>query len=60
MPIEPAVKRAIVFIDGQNLFHAVKEAFGYRWPNYDVGKLAHASVPSRAGSASASTSTRRS
>lgn len=42
MPIEPAVKRAIIFIDGQNLYHAVKEAFGYPYPNYDVGKLAHA------------------
>ena len=42
MPTEPPVKRAIVFIDGQNLFHGVKEAFGYRWPNYDVDKLARA------------------
>lgn len=32
----------IAFVDGQNLFHAAKEAFGYRWPNYDVGKLAGA------------------
>ncbi len=40
MPDEPAVKRAVVFIDGQNLFHSAKEAFGYRWPNYDIGQLA--------------------
>jgi len=40
MPVEPTTKRAIAFIDGQNLFHAAKHAFGYRWPNYDVDKLA--------------------
>ena len=40
MPTEPGVKRAIVFIDGQNLFHAAKEAFGYSFPNYDVAALA--------------------
>lgn len=40
MPTEPLLKRAIVFIDGQNLFHAVKEAFGYTHPNYDVNCLA--------------------
>lgn len=32
--------RAIVFFDGQNLFHAAKSAFGYRHPNYDPQKLA--------------------
>ena len=42
MPVEPAHKRAIVFIDGQNVYHAVKEAFGYPYPNYEVGKLAQA------------------
>jgi len=26
---EPPTKRAVVFFDGQNLFHAAKEAFGY-------------------------------
>jgi uncharacterized LabA/DUF88 family protein len=31
--------RAIAFIDGQNLFNAAKEAFGYPFPNYDVLKL---------------------
>ncbi len=33
MPAEPAVKRAIAFFDGQNLFYATKYAFGYSWPN---------------------------
>ena len=36
---EPSNKRVSFFIDGQNLFHGVKEAFGYRYPNYDVRKL---------------------
>lgn len=39
MLVEPAIKRAIAFIDGQNLFHHSKEAFGYRYPNYDIQKL---------------------
>ena len=42
MPHEPPVIRAIAFIDGQNLYHAAREAFGYTYPNYDVGKLAQA------------------
>lgn len=37
---EPTQKRTIVFIDGQNLFHAAREAFGYTFPNYNVQKLA--------------------
>ena len=37
---EPAIKRTWACVDGQNLFHAVKHAFGYTYPNYDVGKLA--------------------
>ncbi len=40
MPTEPGVKRAVAFIDGQNLFHAAREAFGYTYPNYDVRVLA--------------------
>ncbi|MBU4375872.1 MAG: NYN domain-containing protein [Candidatus Omnitrophica bacterium] len=36
---EPATKRVIAFIDGQGLFHAAKEAFGYPFPNYDIKKL---------------------
>ncbi len=39
-PSEPFIKRAVVFIDGQNLFHAAREAFGYTYPNYDVRALA--------------------
>lgn len=42
MQPEPAIKRAIAFVDGQNLFHAVREAFGYTYPNYDVKALAEA------------------
>lgn len=37
---EPATKRAVVYIDGQNLFNAAKEAFGYSFPNYNVRDLA--------------------
>ena len=40
MPVEPPIKRAVAFIDAQNLFHAAKEAFGYRYPNFDPLKLA--------------------
>lgn len=39
---EPAIKRAIAFIDGQNLFHSAKDAFGYTFPNFDPAKLTHA------------------
>ncbi len=35
MPIEPLVKRAVAFFDGQNLFYAARDAFGYTFPNYD-------------------------
>ncbi len=48
MPTEPPVKRAIAFFDGQNLFYAVKQAFGYRWPNYDPLALARAVCGSHA------------
>jgi len=34
-PSLPTSLRTITFIDGQNLFYAVKEAFGYSYPNYD-------------------------
>lgn len=40
MPPEPPVKRAIAFFDGQNLFHAAREAFGYTFPSYDPVALA--------------------
>lgn len=36
---EPSLPRVAVYIDGQNLFNAVKEAFGYSFPNYDIKKL---------------------
>ncbi len=42
MPAEPPIKRAIAFVDGQNLFYAAKNAFGYGYPNYDVAALAEA------------------
>ena len=37
---EPAVKSAVAFVDGQNLFHAAREAFGYTYPNFDSLALA--------------------
>ena len=42
MPPEPSSKRAIAFIDGQNLFYAAKYAFDYSFPNYDPSLLADA------------------
>lgn len=39
MPTEPPIKRTVAFVDGQNLFHAAREAFGYTYPNYDVRLL---------------------
>lgn len=42
MPPEPHTKRAIAFIDGQNLFHAALKAFGYTHPNVDPRKLSQA------------------
>lgn len=38
MPAEPAVKRAIAFFDGQNLFYAARHAFGYSWPMTTPGE----------------------
>ena len=40
--IEPTHKRAAVFVDGQNLFHSVKDAFGYPYPNFEILLLAQA------------------
>lgn len=37
---EPAAKRTIAFVDGQNLFYAAKYAFGTGYPNYDPLLLA--------------------
>lgn len=36
MASEPIHKRTVAFVDGQNLYHAAREAFGYTYPNYDV------------------------
>ncbi len=38
--IAPQHPRAVVFVDGQNIFHSVKNAFGYTYPNYDITALA--------------------
>jgi uncharacterized LabA/DUF88 family protein len=40
MPLEPSSKRAVAFLDGQNLYHAARHAFGYTYPNYDPMALA--------------------
>lgn len=37
--MEPVIKKTIVFVDGQSLFHATKEAFGYPYPNFDIKLL---------------------
>ncbi len=47
MPDEPPIKRTIAFVDGQNLFHAAKEAFGFMHPNYDIQALAQALCSSK-------------
>jgi len=47
MTVEPAVKRAIAYVDGQNLFNSAKDAFGYSFPNYDIKKLALSVCASR-------------
>ena len=38
--VDPSATRAAVFVDGQNLFHSVRAAFNYPFPNYDVAALA--------------------
>lgn len=45
--IEPAIKRAVVFVDGQNLFYSAREAFGYNYPNYDILKLSEQTCASQ-------------
>ena len=42
MPTEPDIKRAVSFIDGQNLYRHAKDAFGHHHPNYDPRRLADA------------------
>lgn len=40
-PSQAPPKRAVAFVDGQNLFHCATEAFGYRdYPNYNPLALA--------------------
>lgn len=41
-PARPSPCRVHAFIDGQNLFHAVKRVFGYTFPTFDPLRLAHA------------------
>lgn len=38
----PDIKRAVAFLDGQNLYRHAKEAFGHHHPNYDPIKLTDA------------------
>jgi uncharacterized LabA/DUF88 family protein len=45
---EPTIKRTVVFIDGQNLFHAAREAFGCTYPHFDITKLS-AEICSKCG-----------
>jgi len=40
-------KRVVAFVDGQNLFNAAKQAFGYHFPNYDAVKLAQLACEKR-------------
>lgn len=46
--VEPNVKYAMAFFDGQNLYRHAKDAFGHHHPNYDPVKL-HAAVCSAQG-----------
>jgi hypothetical protein len=39
---DPDGREAVTFIDGQDLFHAAKEALGISCPSYDVGTLSQA------------------
>ncbi len=45
---EPAVKRVVAFVDGQNLYHAAQESFGRPSPETDVDALAR-SICARRG-----------
>jgi uncharacterized LabA/DUF88 family protein len=40
--VEPELKRAVVFIDGQNLYHHARAAFNCTHPDYDVTALSRA------------------
>lgn len=39
MAVEPEIKYAMAFFDGQNLYQHAKAAFGHHHPNYDPIKL---------------------
>ncbi len=39
---EGVARRAVAFVDGQNLYHSVRRCFGYSLPNFDVLRLARA------------------
>lgn len=41
-PPDQPLKRAIAFIDGQNLYHQLRDGFDCTHPNYDVMALSHA------------------
>jgi hypothetical protein len=45
--VEPSLKRAVVFIDGQNLYHHARAAFDCSHPNYDVMALSRAICTSK-------------
>lgn len=47
MPSEPSIKRAVVFVDGQNLFHAACEAFEHTCPDYNILALAPCHLTTR-------------
>ena len=47
MPAEPVMKRTIAFFDGQNLFHAIKETFGYTYPSPDKLEPKRAKIESK-------------
>jgi len=42
MAVEPDIKYAMAFFDGQNLYQHAKAAFGHHHPNYDPIKLHNA------------------
>jgi uncharacterized LabA/DUF88 family protein len=39
---EPTQRRAVMFFDGQNLYHSARDCFGYTFPNFDVMALSRA------------------
>lgn len=41
---KPSPVRVCAFVDGKNLFNWAKRCFGYKYPNYDIGKLVQAII----------------